>query len=208
MIDRLINDLFPDRETMSRLMLLARMGQAAGMDEFLVESGPDIPVGGNPLLQRDIFAAFVGGICTTPDKKTIAWLEAHEALVSEEVHEQFHLAQEEEPDHCSNRGVCMDAENERVGFWSDQEGRKLNLSNREAQLEKGYDVEAALRGEDPMHAVGGGDSLLARAQGAMAASNKAAGAIRTNHPGQFHGQGQSDLPETASEPEAPSEGGE
>jgi len=39
LLDRLINDLFPDREKMSRLMLLARMGQAAGLDEFLTDSG-------------------------------------------------------------------------------------------------------------------------------------------------------------------------
>jgi glycolate oxidase iron-sulfur subunit len=39
LVDRLINDLFPDREKMARIMLLARLGQAAGMDEFLIASG-------------------------------------------------------------------------------------------------------------------------------------------------------------------------
>lgn len=39
LIDRLINDLFPDREKMGRMMLLARLAQVAGMDEFLAESG-------------------------------------------------------------------------------------------------------------------------------------------------------------------------
>ncbi|MBN1345742.1 MAG: 4Fe-4S dicluster domain-containing protein [Phycisphaerae bacterium] len=39
LIDRLINDVFPDRDRSDRLMLLARLGQAAGMDEFLEQSG-------------------------------------------------------------------------------------------------------------------------------------------------------------------------
>ncbi len=39
LIDRLINDLFPDREKLARLMVLARLGQVAGLDEFLAESG-------------------------------------------------------------------------------------------------------------------------------------------------------------------------
>lgn len=39
LVDRLINDVFPNREMTGRMMMLARMGQAAGMDEFLTESG-------------------------------------------------------------------------------------------------------------------------------------------------------------------------
>lgn len=170
--------------------------------KFLVERGPDPKPGENPLMQRDIFAEFIGGICTTTDEKTIAWLEAHEALLSEETHEQFHLGREEFGP-CSDRGICMDAENERVGFWADQVGRKLNLSNRDAQLEKGYDVEAALRGENPLPNAASGDSILSRAQAAIGAADKAAGAIRTNSPEHFH-------PQQEQEEESPveAEGGE
>jgi len=39
LVDRLMNDIFPDREKMGRVMLLARLGQAAGMEEFLADSG-------------------------------------------------------------------------------------------------------------------------------------------------------------------------
>lgn len=151
---------------------------------FLVARG-DMS-GPNDLMHDETYAQFTAGICSTTDERVIDWLEAHEALVSEEDHEQFHLRRDENPDACGNRGICMDAENEKVGFWADQAGRKLNLSNREAQLEGGYDVEAAMRGEDPMHAVAGGDSLLSRAQGAMQAADRASGAIRTNHPERFH----------------------
>lgn len=172
--------------------------------KFLVGRGPDPKPGENPRVPQDTFAEFVAGICTTTDEKAITWLEAHVALVPEEVHEQFHLQRDEYPELCGNRGVCMDAESEQVGFWADQEGRKLNLANREAQLPSGYDVEAALQGRDPMAAVAPGDTILSRAQGAMAAANKAAGTIRTNNPERFH------QAEAASEaPEAPeSEGGE
>lgn len=166
---------------------------------FLVERGPDPGPNANELMRQDVFAAFNAGICSTTDERTITWLEAHEALVSDEDHEQFHLRRDENPDTCGNRGICMDAENEKVAFWADQVGRKLNLSNREAQLERGYDVEAAMRGENPMHAITGGDSLLSRAQGAMKAADKAAGPISTNNPERFH-------PEQESVPEPSSEG--
>lgn len=173
--------------------------------KFLVERGPDLKPGENPLMQQDIFASFNAGICETTDEKVIAWLEAHVALVPEEVHEQFHLARDEEPNHCGNRGVCMDAGSEQVGFWADQEGRKLNLANREAQLPSGYNVEAALQGRDPMAAVAPGDTILSRAQGAMAAAGKAAGPPRTNNPERFH---QAEAAPEASEPGPEPEGGE
>lgn len=167
---------------------------------FLVARG-DMS-GPNDLMHDEAYAQFTAGICSTTDERVVEWLEAHAALVPEEDHEQFHLRRDENPDTCGNRGVCMDAGSDHVGFWADQEGRKLNLSNREAQLERGYDVEAAMRGEDPMHAVAGGDSLLSRAQGAMRASERASGNVTTNHPERFHGQGQGgDSPAPSSEEE-------
>lgn len=39
LVDRLINDVFPNRELMSRMLVLARLGRAAGLDDFLAESG-------------------------------------------------------------------------------------------------------------------------------------------------------------------------
>ncbi len=39
MIQRLITDIFPDREKMNRMMALARLAQAVGWNEFLAESG-------------------------------------------------------------------------------------------------------------------------------------------------------------------------
>lgn len=78
----------------------------------------------------------------------------------------------------------MSAEHDKVAFWADQEGRKLPLSNREPQLEKGYDVEAAIQGKDPLKGTPG--TLMERAQGALKAADKAAGPPSTNHPERFH----------------------
>ena len=39
LVDRLVNDVFPYREKMGRMMLLARLGRAAGLDDFLADSG-------------------------------------------------------------------------------------------------------------------------------------------------------------------------
>jgi glycolate oxidase iron-sulfur subunit len=39
LMDRLITDIFPDREKLSRMMVLARLAQAVGWNEFLDESG-------------------------------------------------------------------------------------------------------------------------------------------------------------------------
>lgn len=189
----------PTRGTIQRPATRVFVSPQEPNTKFLVWRGPAPKPGENELMREEAYAAFTAGICTTTDERTILWLEAHEALVPEEVHEQYHLGRDELPELCANRGICMDAENERVGFWADQVGRKLNLANRDAQLEKGYDVEAALRGENPLVNVASGDSILSRAQAAIGAADKAAGAIRTNSPERFHPQQEETAPEPESE---------
>lgn len=155
---------------------------------FLVCRGED--VFDNDRMRQDKFAHFQAGICATKDPDIAAWLEAHSALLPEEDHAKYHFDKDEDPDDCgAGQGICMSAEHEQVGLWADQTGRKVDLSNRGAQLESGYDVEAVLRGENP---VGGGpaDGLMARAQSAMARATAAAegnaGPPSTNHPERFH----------------------
>lgn len=159
---------------------------------FLVQRGEEVAPGENELKRLDLFAEFHSGICVTKEPLVLAWLAAHEALIEEELHADYHLDMGSDPDLCSHRGVCMNAENERVAFWADQTGRKLNMSNRPAQLEGEYDVEKAMRGEDPLG--GKADGLMGRAHSAMAAAHRGAedspsGKVTSNHPEQFHPEG-------------------
>lgn len=154
--------------------------------KFLVERGPDLPYGTNEMMRADINAEFHAGICRTRDPKAIKWLEAHAALVSEGEHAAYHLERGEDPEPCRDRGVCMDAAADQVALWADQEGRKLDLANREAQLPSDYDVEAVMQGKDPMGGTPG--ALMDRATAAMQAASRASegSRITTNHPERFH----------------------
>lgn len=157
--------------------------------KFLVRRGEEVAPGENELNRQDISAEFNSGICVTKDPEVLTWLVAHEALVKEEVHADYHLDTGTDPDLCPHRGVCMNAENESVAFWADQMGRTQNLSNRPAQLDSGYDVEKALQGKDPLSGVP--DTLMDRAYSAMAAArggdrSLTSGKVTSNHPEQFH----------------------
>ena len=123
--------------------------------------------------EGDVFAQFTGSVIATADPRVIEWCEAHGP--DEDLHREYHRARDESTRACrAGVGVCCDARDPNAAAWCEMKFGQVPISDREAVMSPGMNVDRVLLGKGGGGRIGGEGERLVRAAEATKTAHEAA----------------------------------